>query len=437
MCYGKESSYCDCGLDVLDRLRSKNCSHIPDMTRCGKNNMEKRLLKTRKKKGVRMLVRCSPEVVGEMVIPEDISVITNTAFESCEGITSIVIHDELMYVLNGAFYDCSNLTSIKVSYANICIDSRENCNAVILTDENKLIAACKNTFIPDSVQRIGDFAFVFIPITTIKIPKSVKSIGDYAFCGCWELTSLKICNGLRSICKGVFQECIRLQSVKIPCSVRVIGEEAFAECSSLTSIEIGRCVEEIGRYAFFNCSRLTSIKVARTNRYFDSRDDCNALIDTKYDVLLRGCVNTVIPESIKKIWEGAFSMCSGLREIHIPDSVTYIASEAFYGCTNLASVNIPSGVTYICAGTFDRCRRLTSVTIPENVTGISFEAFRKCGRLTEVRCLARTVPQLKERVFDGVPLERATLYVPKSAIKEYSSTETWKDFGRIIPLEES
>jgi len=169
---------------------------------------------------------------------------------------------------------------------------------------------------------------------------SVTSIGDYAFDGCSSLTS-----------------------VTIPSSVTSIGNRAFQGCSGLTSVTIPNSVTSIGNNTFRNCSGLTSVKVASGNPVYDSRDNCNAIIETATNTLISGCKSTVIPNSVTSIGNDAFSACSGLTSVTIPNNVTSIGIYAFSGCSSLTSVTIPNSVTSIGSGAFSGCSGLTSVRI--------------------------------------------------------------------------
>lgn len=131
------------------------------------------------------------------------------------------------------------------------------------------------------------------------------------------------------ISKGAFKNCEELTSIILPGAVWEIGEEAFMGCTYLTKIVILASVVKIGWGAFANCYNLTSITVLFGNNYFDSRDNCNAIIDKRDKALIVGCKNTVIPSTVKEIKGEAFKGCSGLTRIRIPDSVEKIGWGAF------------------------------------------------------------------------------------------------------------
>ena len=111
------------------------------------------------------------------------------------------------------------------------------------------------------------------------------------------------------------------------------------------------------------------------NSVYDSRENCNAIIETATNTLITGCKNTIIPNSITKIGYQAFEHCSGLTSVTIPNSVTSIGGSAFYKCTGLTRVIIGNSVTYISNYAFEYCSGLTSVTIGNSVTYIGVGAF--------------------------------------------------------------
>ena len=323
-----------------------------------------------------------------------------------------------------------------VEEGNKNYDSREDCNAIIETATNTLISGCQNTVIPNSV----------------------ISIGNKAFDGCYYL-----------------------RSITIPNSVKNIGEHAFYYCFALTSIEIPNSVTTIGVWAFSGCSSLKSISVAAGNTTYDSRNNCNAIIETTTNTLIAGCKNTVIPNSVTTIDEFAFYYCTSLTSITIPNSVTTIGQYAFYGCHNLRSITIPNSVTtigqyafYGCQylknitignrvttigeGAFYKCNissitipnsvttigdyafnccyHLKSITIGNRVTTIGEGAFNSCDSITSITSLipAGKLFSIDSNVFKWVSKNACTLYVPYGAKETYEVTSGWNEFANIIEL---
>ncbi|MBR5678070.1 MAG: leucine-rich repeat protein [Paludibacteraceae bacterium] len=213
---------------------------------------------------------------------------------------------------------------------------------------------------------------------------SVTSIGSSAFYNCSGLTSVTIGNSVTSIGSDAFAYCFGLTSIEIPNSVTSIGEGAFLNCRYLTQITIPNGVTSIGDRAFYQCINLTSIVVDNANTKYDSRDNCNAIIETSSCKLILGCKNTIIPNSVTNIGEDAFYACNSLTSITIPNSVTSIGESAFGYCPNLKIVTIGNSVTSIGGSAFIGCRKLMSVTVGSGVTSIGGSAFYGCTSLTSI-----------------------------------------------------
>ncbi|MBR5892282.1 MAG: leucine-rich repeat domain-containing protein [Bacteroidaceae bacterium] len=312
-----------------------------------------------------------------ITIPNSVTTIGSNAFSSCSSLTGIEIPNSVTTIVSNAFSSCSSLTSISVAAGNTTYDSRDNCNAIIETATNTLIAGCKNTVIPSSVTTIGSDAFRGSGLTSIEIPNSVTTIGNSAFSSCRSLTSIEIPNSVTTIGKSAFSSCTSLTNIEIPNSVTTIGDYAFNYCTSLTNIEIPNSITTIGNSAFTYCSSLTSVK---------------------------------IPNSVTTIGESAFKYCEGLTSIEIPNSVTTIGNSAFYECWSLTSITIPSSVTTIGDYTFYYCSNLTSITslIPADKLFVP-------GNNT----------------FSYVPTN-CTLYVPYGAKETYAATNGWNKFTNIV-----
>ena len=212
----------------------------------------------------------------------------------------------------------------------------------------------------------------------------VTSIGNHAFYDCYGLTSITIPNSVTSIGEHAFSYCYGLISITIPNSVTSIGYWAFSDCGGLTSITIPNSVTSIGIGAFEGCSGLESIVVDPGNTKYDSRNNCNAIIETESNTLFAGCKNSVIPNSVTSIGYDAFSGCSGLTSITIPNSVTSIGNYAFSGCSGLTSITIPNSVTSIESYAFWDCDGLTSITIHNSVTSIGNGVFDGCSGLKSI-----------------------------------------------------
>ena len=207
-----------------------------------------------------------------------------------------------------------------------------------------------------SVTSIGKRAFRgCCGLTAVEIPNSVTSISEGAFVSCHGLTAVEIPNSVTSIGAEAFEDCRGLEAVSIGNSVSFIGFGVFWDCRGLTAVEIPNSVTTIGDFAFAGCVGLNTIKVQSGNQTYDSRDNCNAIIETASNMLRIGCKCTLIPSTVTSIGNYAFIGCSGLTAVEIPNSVTSIGDSAFEGCRGLTAVEIPNSVTSIGKLAFYLC----------------------------------------------------------------------------------
>ena len=174
---------------------------------------------------------------GSLILGAGVTNIGAWAFNSCDGFTGILnIPSNVESIGEDAFVYC-NFDGIVVDPENPNYDSRNNCNAIIVTSTNELAFGCKSTVIPNTVTSIGNNAFKGITgMTSVDIPDSVVSIGDNAFAFCFDLTG----------------------DLVIPNSVETIGESAFFQCEGLDGkLILGESVSYIGDWAFRKCSNIS------------------------------------------------------------------------------------------------------------------------------------------------------------------------------------
>lgn len=330
-----------------------------------------------------------------------------------------------------------------------------------------------------SVTSIGVWAFAICDaLRSVDVPNTVTSISERAFSGCSGLESIEFPNSMVYIGPSAFCGCSSLTSIVIPNTVTNIGYKAFELCKGLTSIVIPASVTAIGVGAFRYCSGLTSITVDDGNPAYDSRENCNAIIETRSNTIIAGCMNSFIPNSVTSIGDVAFEGCSGLTTIEIPSTVTSIGYSTFSACSGLASIEIPNSITYLDDWVFSYCDALTSVVIPNSVTrigacafydceglesvslgnsvttvgvsafewcenlrsvgisssvtNISAQAFSGCSRISNVSCLATTPPTIEYSTF--VCYENAILGVPEESLDAYQNDDYWSLFMNIQPI---
>ncbi|MBR4275592.1 MAG: leucine-rich repeat protein [Prevotella sp.] len=290
---------------------------------------------------------------GEVVIPESI-----TYKDKLYDVTAIA---------SNAFSDCTELTSV---------------------------------ILPSSITIVGAYAFWNCTgLTSISVPNSVTAIGEYAFQTATNLSTVNLSENIEEIPTGLFSGCRSLSAVNIPEKVYAIGESAFY-ASGITSIVIPKNVQYVGdatyiqkgrsRNPFMGCQKLTEIIVEEGNKWYDSRDNCNAIILTADNSIVSGCLGTVIPTSVSSIGNFAFYKFNQLETITIPDNINHIGDFAFAYCHGLKSV--------IC-----------NMASPLDLTSSSYV-------FTE---------------YEGV-----TLYVPYGTKEKYLAAEGWKNFENIVEMKD-
>ena len=260
------------------------------------------------------------------------------------------------WIMGETFQDCIGLTSIKI---------------------------------PKSVKYIGNNAFQGSGLTgKLIIPNNVETIEDDAFSRCAGLTSVEFSNNITGIPDGAFAGCTGLTgTLVIPDNIVSVGDNAFADCSSITGLQIGKGLCVFGPDPFLGCVSLETIVVDENNECYDSRNNCNAIIEVDTSdvaTLIVGSKNTNIPNTIDKIGNGAFA-------------------------------ELP----------------ITSITIPSNITEIYSNAFSECSQLASVTVEATTPPRLLQDVFRNNASGRK-IFVPSASLAAYQAASGWSDYAADI-----
>ena len=313
-------------------------------------------------------------------------------FGGCGG--TVILPDSFDEIANQAFLD-SSLTKIFIplSVKRIGRAAFMRCNKLTEID------------IPSGVKEVGESAFYScVNLKKVVVSSSVEEIGDFVFYSCENLSEVVISDGVKTIGEGAFMECKKLTNIALPESVTSIGNRVFSSCEMLTSVNIPENVANIGERLFEYCSELTQVTVSAENKNYDSRNDCNAIIETATNTLIAGCKNTIVPDSATIIGAKAFWGIEKLTSIVIPESVKRIEESAFYLCCDLAEVTFNYGLEYVGRLSFD-ATKLTNLVLPNSVEVIDEYAFSD--------------------------VELASVYIPSSVTKIYSGVFDWS-VGKIV-----
>lgn len=450
------------------------------------------------------VVRSYFGISDEVIIPSyykgyDVISISESSFKNCESITNAVIPNSVTNIECGAFFGCTSLESITTPFIGASRAASNGYDQVFgyifgyetSISKSGAIAVIPNAINQYSEQNTKDWTFVhywyYIPTTlkNVSISDGITDIPYRAFVGCKDIKNITIPASVKSFGYSAFSGCCGITDIVIPSSTTSIGDYAFSGCKGLTDITIPDSVMTIGQDALFGCTALTSIIVSENNAFYSSvagilydknktqiicvpkaikgeisiANGVTSIDSTVFKDCI-GVTSMIIPDSVERIGEGAFSGCSSLESITIPfvgakagvtssdtyqypygyifgtssyiggvstwqyyygnstsspmSTTYYIPSSlksvtvaggnilygAFYGCTGLTSITIPNSVTSIGDSAFSGCTGLTSMVIPDNVTSIGKDAFRECSSFTSVS-LGNSIVSIGETAFFG------------------------------------
>jgi hypothetical protein len=318
------------------------------------------------------------------IVPDSVTNIETDAFFDCTNLTSVSLPASVVGIGDYAFYACSALTAITVNTNNPVYSSV----AGVLFNENQ------TTLIQYPA---GNAA------TSYAMPNSVTNIAIEAFYGSASLVSVTIGTNVNTVGPASFEYCPALASVTLPDSVAQIEGDAFAECYSLTNLAIGAGVTNIESQAFLDCTSLLAISVATNNPVFTSVG--GVLFNRNQTTLFQypaGSSGTlyVIPNSVTRIQDDAFTGSYSLTSITIGTNVLSIGDGAFSQCYNLARITLPNSLTNLSFSTFFDCLSLTNVTIGSGITTLGFQDFASCDSLAGIYFLGNA-PGVDADVFDN------------------------------------
>ena len=254
-------------------------------------------------------------------------------------------------------------------------------------------------------------------LETCELHSDIWLIGASAFTGCYRLQSITIPSGVSGIYDGTFKGCSGMTSVTLPDSLEEIIQNSFSGCSSLQELHIPSGVTRIDDNAFRLCTGLTSITVDEGNTKYDSRFNCNAIIETSTNKLILGSKNnTIIPGSVTSIGDYAFYKCQK-SNITIPSNVSYIGNYAFY--YSIIGGSKTMNPEHIGDYTFYYCSQLTSISLGNRVSSIGKYAFYGCTSLTGITLEVTTPPSVYSSTFDMT--HYCPIYVPAANVNDFKT----------------
>lgn len=183
-----------------------------------------------------------------------------------------------------------------------------------------------------------------------------------------------------------FYESSRITGVTLSDGITTIGFDAFYRCPNLKFIYLPKDLEEISYDGIAENPSLETIVIDPANSIYDSRDNCNAIIESATNKLLTGCNGTVIPKGVDTIGKSAFSHCEQMKTFALTDDVTVLESSAFSDCYELAHITMSANLQVIGDRAFQGCYNLAGIELPNSLTKIDDYAFGGCYSLRDYVC---------------------------------------------------
>ncbi|MGI6714533.1 MAG: leucine-rich repeat domain-containing protein [Bacilli bacterium] len=378
-------------------------------------------------------------------IPEGTKILGAFCFATHDLSAGLVIPASVVEIEDSAFYGAKLPENIEIPHSVTRIgvgvfEEAEAVQTVALPNQIKCIA--NNMFNSCSTLR------------EITLPETVTSIGESAFGTCRNLTTVNFGSQVRHIKEYAFSGCKKYANFTLPHSLQVIEESAFRSCPLITSLEIGENIHHLAGSAF-NGAALTNISVNASNPYYDSRGNCQAVIEKQTNILVLGCSNSTIDATVVEIGPYAFAEMA-IHHLTLPESVVRLGRGAFYGssiktitfegnllsipddcfrfCYGLVNFTIPNSVTSVGNSAFERCLYLETVTIPDSVTSLGESCFDYCIRLKEIE-IPSSINVIPATVFYHCRLlAKVTLHEGLTAIGRYAFAHCEKLARIVIPL---
>ena len=412
--------------------------------------------------------------IKRITIGENVTSISDSAFEDCENLFIVTLPDSLTHIGNSTFEGCTDLTVVYMSKGIEEIGDRAFYGCTSLGDVE----------IYGSATRIGKSAFQnCTALSGITLPEKVMEIAEDAFTGTayyntqsrWEYgvlycgkhalevkndkTTVIVKTGTINVANGAFAGCTAVQEVYLLSDVKNIGDRAFADCTNLTKlacssndVAVGEDIVEGCTNVVFHCFPDSNIRqFAKDNNYkyvcsstlsnsaadapswsFDSQTGIFTYSKNgsgSWETLKDEVKKVVVEYGVTRISKG-FEGFTALESVEIAEGVHFIAEGAFKNCTALKSVTMPDiGVVEIGEGAFEGCTSLEEIKLPSTLGTIGKRLFAGCTAL-ENFTIPKNVQIIEESAFEGcsslknVVIPDGVKYIRASTFKNCTSLES-------------
>ena len=303
----------------------------------------------------------------QIVIPEEVSIIYDGAFENKYNVKSIefAANSKLKVIGERAFANCCDVETITLP---------ESLNLI----KDEAFAGCAHLYLINGLEgkTVGENVFV-------DTAKDSGQIASYWVVNGTELekytgsaSELVIPTGITAISNNAFENNNTLTKIILNADVISIGERAFANCENLQEVVLNEKISTINKEAFLNCANLVSFE-------FDKSPALKSIDSTAFNGTR--WLAEYVDDSL--IINGVFYAYNGSKtELHVKNSVTKINDEAFRNNATLTTIYLPESLKEIGKYAFanSKIQNVNFATTFSNVTLIDEYAFYQCKKLVSL-----------------------------------------------------
>ena len=339
-----------------------------------------------------------------VIVPSEIEgkKVTSIAYQGLQNsrFVNVILPDTIQVIYDSAFEGCTNLETINL---------------------------------PDSITDISYFAFDGCKsLKSISLPNGLEVIKRGAFTGCESLASVRIPNTVKSIELCAFGKCKSLSNVTIPDSVTSIGDGAFiidpvnAICSTIHANpnSYARTYAEQNGIKF-KCLDIHS---------WDGGSVISNATATNDGTKIYICTACKIKKTEKIPKLGLPKKGKLIAETKSQNAYKVTKSSSKNGTVELtkankskSSITVPSTiavdgidykVTSVSKNAFKNNKKLKKITIGKNVKTIGANAFYGCKNLKTIVVQSTQIKTIGKNTFKGI-YSKAKIKVPKNRFKSY------------------
>lgn len=411
----------------------------------------------------------------EVKIPANVTTLGAGCFYNCQNLTDVeFLGEKVTSMGDSIFYGCSRLKNINLEKTKGNVDADSSDDYFSYTIPSKAFFGCaslKQVALPAKINNLGSCtigveAFNFSGINNIIWPNTTIRFSDNSFKNT-EFTDLVLPKGSMFDGFGVFENCYSLKTADITnLQYASTGNMTFVNCYNLETVKLQSGIADIGTSAFRDCKKLRTITSTDINTSASINDYAFQYCENLSNIPIMpafyigkqafahtAITNITIPNTVKKIGDGAFSNTK-LQSVVFEEggdagAITF-GIDTFHTCKNLSSVTFSSRVTTLPQSMFYACDSLISIEIPASVTTLGIKVFRKCANLKNVTfATGTTITTFSSQLFStctsltSVTVPASVTKIEATAFEECSAltgvtfadtTKTWTANGTSLSV---